>query len=64
MLHENVQGNRVVKAFGQEGHEEARFRDQNERLLRIFMRGSLYRAMPVTEVLAGSRWRGSSGTAA
>src|SRR2546426_9710579 len=53
LLHENVQGNRVVKAFGQERHEQRRFVEHNERLFRIFMRASLFRSLPVTEVLAG-----------
>jgi ATP-binding cassette, subfamily B, bacterial MsbA len=53
LLHENVQGNRVVKAFGQEGYEQRRFEEHNERLFRLFMRASLLRSMPVTEVLAG-----------
>ncbi len=53
MLHENVQGNRVVKAFAQEDYERVRFRDQNERLFQLFMRVSIVRAMPITEVLAG-----------
>ncbi len=53
LLHENVQGNRVVKAFGQEGYEQRRFMEQNERLFGIFMRASLIRALPITEVLAG-----------
>ena len=53
LLHENVQGNRVVKAFGQEGYEQRRFQDHNERLFQIFMRASMIRALPITEILAG-----------
>jgi subfamily B ATP-binding cassette protein MsbA len=53
LLHENIQGNRVVKAFGQEGYEQRRFMAQNDQLLRLYMRASLLRSMPVTEVLAG-----------
>src|SRR2546426_5615089 len=53
MLHENVQGNRVVKAFGQEAHEQRRFVEHNVRLFRIFMRASLLRSLPVTEAFAG-----------
>ena len=53
LLHENVQGNRVVKAFGQEGYEQRRFGEHNERLLRIYMRTSVLRALPITEMLAG-----------
>jgi subfamily B ATP-binding cassette protein MsbA len=53
MLHENVQGNRVVKVFGQEGFEAERLRQQDERIFRLFMRASRIRSLPVTEVLAG-----------
>ena len=53
LLHENVQGNRVVKAFGQEGYEQTRFAEHNEKLFRLAMRASLFRSLPVTEVLAG-----------
>jgi subfamily B ATP-binding cassette protein MsbA len=53
LLYENVQGNRVVKAFGQEGYEKARIRDQNERLFELSMHASLLRAVPLTELLAG-----------
>src|SRR5438093_13294 len=53
MLHENVQGNRVVKAFGQERSEQERFHEHNLRLFRLYMRQSLLRAVPITELLAG-----------
>jgi subfamily B ATP-binding cassette protein MsbA len=53
MLHENVQGNRVVKAFGQESYEQRRFAEQNEKLTRIYLRTSMLRALPITEMLAG-----------
>jgi subfamily B ATP-binding cassette protein MsbA len=53
MLHENVQGNRVVKAFGQEAFEAGRLRAQDERIFQLFMRASRMRSLPVTEVLAG-----------
>src|SRR5881397_3647308 len=53
MLHENVQGNRVVKAFGQERYEQERFHEHNLRLFRLYMRQSLLRAVPITELLAG-----------
>jgi len=53
MLHENVQGNRVVKAFRQEATEQRRFAEHNERLFQLFMRASVLRSFPVTEVLAG-----------
>jgi ATP-binding cassette, subfamily B, bacterial MsbA len=54
MLHENVQGNRVVKAFGQERYEEGRFHEQDERIFEFYMRASRLRSLPVTEVLAGA----------
>ena len=53
LLHEIIQGARVVKAFAQEGHEAARLRSQDERIFRLFLRASRLRALPVTEVLAG-----------
>ena len=53
MLHENVQGNRVVKLFGQEGYEAGRFHEQDERIFRLFMRSSRMRSLPITELLAG-----------
>src|SRR5207247_9622605 len=53
LLHENVQGNRVVKAFGQEAYEQRRFAEHNNRLFRLAMRASVFRSIPVTEVLAG-----------
>ncbi|HZP40916.1 MAG TPA: ABC transporter transmembrane domain-containing protein, partial [Candidatus Binatia bacterium] len=52
MLHENVQGNRVVKAFGQEEYEVRRLRAHNEHLFGLSMRASLIRGVPVTEMLA------------
>jgi subfamily B ATP-binding cassette protein MsbA len=54
MLHENVQGNRVVKAFGQEHYEESRFHAQDEKIFELYMRASRLRSLPVTEVLAGA----------
>jgi subfamily B ATP-binding cassette protein MsbA len=53
LLHENVQGNRVVKAFGQEGYEQRRLAAANERLFQLFLRGSRIRSLPITEILAG-----------
>jgi subfamily B ATP-binding cassette protein MsbA len=66
MLHENVQGNRVVKVFGQERFEAGRLRDQDERIFRLFLRASRIRAVPITDVLAGIAtalvvWYGGSG---
>jgi subfamily B ATP-binding cassette protein MsbA len=53
LLHENVQGNRVVKAFGQEAYEQKRLEAANERLFYLFLRGSRIRSLPITEILAG-----------
>ena len=53
MLHETVQGNRVVKVFGREHFEAERLRKQDERLFRLFMRTSRLRSFPSTEILAG-----------
>ena len=53
LLHENVQGNRVVKAFGQEGYERRRFAEHDDRIFTLYMRGSVIRSLPITEVLAG-----------
>jgi subfamily B ATP-binding cassette protein MsbA len=53
LLHENVQGNRVVKAFGQEAYEQRRLAGASERLFELFLRGSRIRSLPITEVLAG-----------
>src|SRR5262249_5174851 len=53
MLHENVQGNRVVKAFGREVHEQERFPEHNARLFRLAMRLTAIRELPVTDVLTG-----------
>jgi subfamily B ATP-binding cassette protein MsbA len=53
MLHENIQGNRVVKAFGQEALEAERLQAQDERIFHLFMRSSRIRSLPITEWLAG-----------
>jgi ABC-type multidrug transport system fused ATPase/permease subunit len=53
LLHENVQGNRVVKAFGQEAYEQRRLEAADERLFQLFLRGSRIRSLPITEILAG-----------
>jgi subfamily B ATP-binding cassette protein MsbA len=52
MLHENVQGNRVVKLFHQEEYESERFHAQDERIFRLFMRSSRVRSLPLTDLLA------------
>jgi len=54
LLQETIQGNRVVKAFGMEAYERQRFGEENERLFRLFMKGTAIRAFtnPMMEVLA------------
>ena len=54
LLQETIQGNRVVKAFGMEAYEKQRFGEENERLFRLFMKGTAIRAFtnPMMEVLA------------
>ena len=66
LLHENVQGNRVVKAFGQEALRAASAsREQNERLFRLFMRGEPSSARCRSPRCSpASRSPASSGTAA
>ncbi|MDR3555228.1 MAG: ABC transporter ATP-binding protein [Syntrophobacteraceae bacterium] len=41
IMHETIVGNRIVKAFGMEAREEARFRGENEKLLKFAMRSVL-----------------------
>jgi subfamily B ATP-binding cassette protein MsbA len=53
LLHETIQGNRVVKAFGMEDYERRRFAAEGETLLRLHMRTSVIRQVPVTELVAG-----------
>jgi ATP-binding cassette, subfamily B, bacterial MsbA len=65
MLHENVQGNRIVKLFHQEGYESTRFHEQDERIFRLFMRSSRVRSLPITDLLAapaiaGILWYGGA----
>ena len=54
LLQETLVGNRVVKAFGMQGYEKARFAAENERLLRINMRAARIKAFtaPMTEMMA------------
>jgi subfamily B ATP-binding cassette protein MsbA len=53
LLHETFQGNRVVKAFGMEDYERARFNRELKRLFRIFMRVARIKALtgPLIEAL-------------
>ncbi|HVS66001.1 MAG TPA: ABC transporter ATP-binding protein [Thermoanaerobaculia bacterium] len=55
LLTEGVRGNRVVKAFGMEEFEAARFRRATARHLRVNLRAQLISAAsgPVVEVLSG-----------
>lgn len=54
-LHETFAGNKIVKAFGMEKQEKARFYDKTDGLFNLEMRAALARAMssPVMEFLAG-----------
>jgi subfamily B ATP-binding cassette protein MsbA len=54
LLQEAIQGNRVVKAFGMEAYERQRFAEENERLLRLYVKGSYIQAFinPMMELLA------------
>ena len=54
LLQESIQGNRIVKAFGMEGYEEQRFRQENGRLFRQSLRASRTKAIvaPAMELLA------------
>ncbi|MCB0355058.1 MAG: ABC transporter ATP-binding protein, partial [Bdellovibrionales bacterium] len=53
---ESITGNKVVKIFGREEFERARFRDQNEQLTRTFISSERIQALtgPVNEVLAAA----------
>lgn len=54
LLQETVVGNRVVKAFGMQGYESARFDAESRRLLSTYLRAARIQAFtsPMTEVLA------------
>jgi subfamily B ATP-binding cassette protein MsbA len=53
-VHETMAGNRIVKIFGRETHEEELFRERNETLTKTFVASERSRAMvgPVNEILA------------
>jgi subfamily B ATP-binding cassette protein MsbA len=66
LLQETYQGNRVVKAFGMEEYERARFNKELRRLFRIYMRVARIKAItgPTMEVMGafaivGVLWWGS-----
>ena len=54
LLQESIQGNRIVKAFGMEGYEDQRFKEENWRLFRQSLRASRIKAIvpPSMEMLA------------
>ena len=54
LLGETIQGNRIVKAFGMEEYEKARFANENHRLFRLYMKASVSKALiqPMMELLA------------
>ncbi len=54
-LHETFAGNKIVKAFGMEKEEKARFFVKTERVFKLEMRGALARSLssPFMEFLAG-----------
>jgi len=54
-LNETISGIRIVKAFGMEDYERARFREVNQQLFNSFMRRFKVRALsnPVMETLGG-----------
>jgi subfamily B ATP-binding cassette protein MsbA len=54
LMQESIQGNRIVKAFGMEGYEIGRFRQENERLFKQSARASRVKALitPAMELLA------------
>ena len=55
ILHETIGGNRIVKAFGMEDYEKARFSRENMRYFQYYMRSVSVRALssPVMEFLGG-----------
>ena len=55
LLQETISGNRIVKAFGMEHYENARFAKENERLFRLTMKSVSIRAIssPFMEFLGG-----------
>jgi subfamily B ATP-binding cassette protein MsbA len=54
-LHETITGNRIVKAFNMEEYEKRRFAEENDRLLRTFLKRVRIRAFsrPLMEFLGG-----------
>jgi len=56
LLQETISGSRIVKAFGMEAYETARFSKENERLFRLIMKNVTIKTLtsPVMESLAGA----------
>ena len=54
LMQEAIIGNRVVKGFNREDYEQQRFRSENDRLSRTFIKSERVRALtgPINEVLA------------
>jgi subfamily B ATP-binding cassette protein MsbA len=54
-LHETLAGNKIVKAFGMEGHEKRRFFNQTARLFKLEIKGVKIRALssPIMEFFGG-----------
>ncbi|HBT97809.1 MAG TPA: lipid A export permease/ATP-binding protein MsbA [Desulfobulbaceae bacterium] len=54
-LFETITGNRIVKAFGREGHENGRFRNQIAGLFRVVLKDAQFRSLqhPLTEFIGG-----------
>jgi subfamily B ATP-binding cassette protein MsbA len=55
LLQETISGNRIVKAFSMEDHENKRFSKENERLFKLVMKSVSVRAIttPLMEFLGG-----------
>jgi subfamily B ATP-binding cassette protein MsbA len=54
-LFETITGNRIVKAFGRERHENSRFRNQIAGLFNVVLKDAQFRSMqhPLTEFIGG-----------
>jgi len=54
-LFETITGNRIVKAFGREQHENHRFREQIAGLLKVVLKDAQFRSLqsPLTEFIGG-----------
>jgi ATP-binding cassette, subfamily B, bacterial MsbA len=54
-LHETLAGNKIVKAFGMEGHEKMRFFDRSRKIFELEIKGVIIRGLssPVMEFFGG-----------